>query len=263
MGQGNQSGASSSEEEAEQDLQDALDNLDDFQKQMQDQQRNETLFQIEQELKKMVAAQKDILGRTQDVEKLRPAPTDSLPRAAKIKVKQAFTDQTKLADSTKVVAKKLADSPVFEWVLQTCTDDMNEAAARLDKEESGVATQEIQEDVIRKLGELIEALRKERTKSGGGGGGGGGGGKQPLVPPIAELKMLRIMQRDVNLKTKKIDEEVSKTKEKELNKDQKDRLRRAAVKEEEISRITNKIADDMGGGGGAHEPQPEKEEDKP
>ena len=264
MGQGNQSGASSSEEEAEQDLQEALDNLDDLQKQMQDQQRNETLFQIEQELKKMLSTQKDVLGRTQEVEKLRTG-SDALPRAAKIKVKQAFQDQLKLSDATKVIVKKLADSPVFEWVLQTCTDDMNEAATRLDKEESGVATQEIQEDVIRKLGELIEALRKERsTPKGGGGGGGGGGGKQPLVPPLAELKMLRIMQRDVNLKTKKIDEEVSKTKQNDLSKDQKDRLRRAAVKEEEISRITNKIADDLGGGGGAPEPQPEEEkQDKP
>jgi hypothetical protein len=264
MGQGNQSGAASSEEEAEQDLQEALDNLDDLQKQMQDQQRNETLFQIEQELKKMLSAQKDILGRTQEVEKLRPGTTDPLPRAAKIKVKQAFQDQLKLSDSTKVIVKKLADSPVFEWVLQTCTDDMKEAATRLDKEESGVSTQEIQEDVIRKLGELIEALRKERsTPKGGGGGGGGGGGKQPLVPPLAELKMLRIMQRDVNLKTKKIDEEVSKTKQTDLSKDQKDRLRRAAVKEEEISRITNKIADDLGGGGAAPQPEEEEKQDKP
>ena len=67
--------------------------------------------------------------------------------------------------------KKLDDAPVFQWVLQTTTDDMTESATRLDKEDSGTSTQEIQEDAIRKIGELIEALRKERTKPGTGGGG--------------------------------------------------------------------------------------------
>src|SRR5207249_1913794 len=101
-------------------------------------------------------------------------------------------------EATKVVVKKLDEAKVFQWVLQTTGEDMAEAAARLDKEESGVATQEIQEDAIKKLADLIEALRKERAAKPKQGGGGGGGGKQPLVPPLAELKMLRIMQRDVN-----------------------------------------------------------------
>ena len=140
---------------------------------------------------------------------------------------------------------------VFQWVLQTAGDDMNEAASRLDKEESGLATQEVQDDAIKKIGDLIEALRKERTKpkQGGVGGGGGGGGKQPLVPPIAELKMLRIMQRDVNQRTKKIDEEIAKATagKKDMSKDQRDRLRRAASKEGEIARITDKIARDLNG----------------
>ncbi|HYG74543.1 MAG TPA: hypothetical protein VEK08_06020 [Planctomycetota bacterium] len=266
MGQGNQSGAKSSEEEAEQDLQDALENLEQFQQQMQQQNKNEQLFQIEQELKKMLTVQKDLLGKTQDVEKQRPGPDEKLPRRAKGMVKQVFEDQQKLADAGKQVVKKLEEAPVFQYVMQGASNDMAEAAARLDKEESGVLTQEMQEDVIRNLGDLIEALRKERQNpQQGGGGGGGGGGKQPLVPPLAELKMLRIMQRNVNGQTKKIDEEVSKAKDsrKELTKDQKDRLRRAAVKEGEIARVTKRIADELSGGGAAPPIGPEeKDEDK-
>src|SRR5581483_10027719 len=107
-------------------------------------------------------------------------------RAALLKCKAAFNDQLKLSDATKVIVKKLADAPVFQWVLQTTTEDMTESASRLDKQETSVATQEIQEDAIRKITELIEALRKERNKpqQQGGGGKGGGGGKQPLVPPL-------------------------------------------------------------------------------
>ncbi|MCY3024539.1 MAG: hypothetical protein NTW87_36655 [Planctomycetota bacterium] len=213
MGQGNQSGAKSSEEEAEEDLKDALENLDQFQQQMAQQNRNEQLFQIEQELKKMVAAQKDILGKTPDVEKQRPGPGEQLPRRAKLMVKQVFGDQLKLGEATTVIVKKLAESLVFQFV---------------------------------------QALRKERTKPRqGGGGGGGGGGKQPLVPPLAELKMLQLMQRQVNTQTKKIDDEVTKSQaeQKDLNKDQRDRLRRAALKEGEIGRITKKIADELNSGG--------------
>ena len=252
MSQGNQSGAKSSEQEAEQDLQEALDNLDQFQKQMQQQNRNEQLFQIEQELKKMLGVQKELLEKTQNIDKQRPAAPEKLPRRLIAAVQQTSGDQLQLAGATRVIVKKLEDSPVFQWVLQTATDDMAESGNRLDKQDSGPMTQEIQDDVIRKVGELIEALRKERTKpQQGGGGGGGGGGKQPLVPPLAELKMLQIMQRYVNTSTKKIDEEVIKAKagQQDLSKDQKDRLRRNAVKEGDIARITTKIAQDLNSSG--------------
>ena len=85
---------------------------------------------------------------------------------------------------------------------------------------------------------------------GGGGGGGGGGGKPPLVPPLAELKMLRIMQRDVNVRTKRVDEQVAKTPAKKLTPELKETLRRAAQKEGDISRITDKLAKQLEAAGG-------------
>jgi hypothetical protein len=266
MGKGGKSSAQEDEEEAEKELEEAIKNLDDLAKDMQQQNRQEQLFQIEQELKKMVAAEKDVLGRTQEVEKLRPGADQPLPRKAKLQNKGVAEDQQKINDAATEIVKKLEEAPVFQWVLQTAKDDMSEAVARLKKEETGVATQEIEEDVIKKLSDLIEALRKERNKPDkGGGGGGGGGGKQPLVPPLAELRMLKIMQRDVNARTKKIDEDVRKTKDtgSALNKDQKDRLRRTALKEGEIARITNKIADDLTNGGPMQKKVTAPDDEKP
>ena len=40
---------------------------------MQQQAKNEQLFQIEQELKKMLTAQQDMLGKTRDIDKQRTA----------------------------------------------------------------------------------------------------------------------------------------------------------------------------------------------
>jgi hypothetical protein len=75
----------------------------------------------------------------------------------------------------------------------------------------------------------------------------------------------------VNTQTKKIDEEVAKTRTggQDLSKDQRDRLRRAAVKEGEVARITKRIADDLGqqppapGGAAPNGPEEKNEGDAP
>ena len=191
----------------------------------------------------MLEAQNALIKRTAETDKL------TAGRPKKLTTIQVFKDQLTLADATKVVVKMLEEAPVFQFVLQNAVEDMTEAATRLDKENSGTGTQEIQDDAAKKIADLIEALRKERTKppAGGGGGGGGGGGKQPLVPSLAQMKMLLIMQRDVDRRIKNLDAEVTKNNNPDLNKDQKDRLRRAAELEGKISRITDKTAQELEG----------------
>ncbi len=193
----------------------------------------------------MLTAQNEITKRTAD--------TDKLPsgRPKKLTLIQVFKDQMKLAESTKVVTKLLEEAPVFQFVLQTATEDMNEAAARLDKDNSGTGTQEIQDDAAKKIADLIEALRKERQKpqppKPGGSGSGSGSGKQPLVPSLAQMKMLLIMQKDVDKRFKAVDKEVTEGKTPDLNKDQKERIRRAADLEGKIARITDKTAKEIEG----------------
>lgn len=256
MSSGSQSGSQDSSEDAEEDLQEAMDNLDQLQQQMQQQDQQETLFQIEQELKKMLGAQKKLLVDTQEIEKQRPSPTEALPRRARLQVRKVHDDQRGLADATKVIVKKMEEEGVivFREVLQWAVDDMGEAAVRLDKEQTGTLTQNIQEDILKQLSDLIDALRKERNRKqqqqqqGGGGGGGGG----PLVPPLAELKMLQIMQKDVNRRTQRIDQAVAQSEEKDLTATQKDELRRMAQKEGKIAGLTKELANSLeqqGGGG--------------
>jgi hypothetical protein len=59
--------------------------------------------------------------------------------------------------------------------------------------------------------------------------------------------MLRIMQKDVNQRIKKIDDEVTKSGAGDMSKDQKGRQRRAAAKEGDIARVTTKIANELEG----------------
>src|SRR5262249_56871319 len=98
------------------------------------------------------------------------------------------------------------------------TQEMDEAKvfdyahARLDQEaaavsgplKEGQAPTKVgrdQSSIIRILQGLLDAVndldkKKDefREEDQSGGGGGGGGGQQPLLPPIAELKLLRCLQ---------------------------------------------------------------------
>ncbi len=67
---------------------------------------------------------------------------------------------------------------------------------------------------VRILQSLVEALSEEDPEgdefreeaSSGGGGGGAGGQEQPIIPPIAELKLLRAMQQEAMDQTRALDE---------------------------------------------------------
>jgi len=92
---------------------------------------------------------------------------------------------------------------------------MAESSDRLHKSQTDCITQTAQEKAIYILGQLVEALEEEldqrrKNKQGGGQGGGQGQGQAQLVPTLAELKMLRLMQRDVNQSTEMLHKDVEK-----------------------------------------------------
>ena len=100
---------------------------------------------------------------------------------------------------------------VFPIVLDETRADLSNVQGLLAKKQAGALTQSIQKDIENNLEDMIAALQKEmrrRKKQPGGGGGGGGGGKAPLVPPVAELKMLRTLQKQVNGRTIRLDGQV-------------------------------------------------------
>jgi len=68
-----------------------------------------------------------------------------------------------------------------------------------------------QAGVERGIRDLLDAIAepkpdptkfREGAQASGGGGGGGGGGQQPLIPPVKELKLLRLLQSDIALRTR-------------------------------------------------------------
>lgn len=89
------------------------------------------------------------------------------------------------------------------------------AGKRLRAGQADRAVQRNQDSAVRILASMLEALRdlergdEFREESGGDGGGGGGGGSgqpQPLLPPIAELRLLRGMQQEAAELTRALDD---------------------------------------------------------
>ncbi|MFZ2641286.1 MAG: hypothetical protein WA117_09845 [Verrucomicrobiia bacterium] len=163
-------------------------------------------------LKAMLEKQKTVTAATAALDK-QIEPKKSPPREAALKAAGLAADEATLADRSEALNKKLRDdgtTAVFGQVLQQTANLLRDADARLKKVQTGAPVQEAQKLAEMNFQELLEALQEEearRAAAGGGGGGGGGMSKIMLLPPAAELKMLRMLQDRVNRGTRSLDED--------------------------------------------------------
>lgn len=123
--------------------------------------------------------------------------------------------ETQLLQQLDLITKKIAGkAPVLAWMNRGIGVSMHAARTRLDQAEVGGTLLADQQMAISQLDAVIQALTNhmKHLASGGGGGGGsgGGGGQQPLVPPAAQLKLLRILQLQINAQTRQLHDQLSK-----------------------------------------------------
>lgn len=112
--------------------------------------------------------------------------------------------------------KALADAAVFDLAHTRLDASSRSAAEQLLGGEADAEVQRRQATVVRVLRSLVEAMAEQKQdprfrdqQSGGGGGGGGGGQDTPVIPDLAELKLLRAMQAEAMDWTRNADESVS------------------------------------------------------
>ncbi|MBC7834465.1 MAG: hypothetical protein H7Y88_05105 [Phycisphaerales bacterium] len=120
---------------------------------------------------------------------------------------KALGEQQEALRRTLVALKEgtaeLTSAVVFDYAHQRLDESMAAAASKLGEGLADQAVARRQQTSERLLRSLIEALEKPKpsnefreNESSSGGGGGGQGGKPQLVPPIAQLKLLRAMQAE-------------------------------------------------------------------
>jgi hypothetical protein len=109
--------------------------------------------------------------------------------------------------------KELSDEGVFRFSHERIDSLMSRSERAL---KDGVATagvdswQASSANVLRSLVEALSQSPDEKdfreAQGGNSGGGGQNGGPRPIIPPIAELKLLRAMQQDTALRTRALAE---------------------------------------------------------
>jgi len=118
-------------------------------------------------------------------------------------------------DQLRSQTEGLSDAVVFEFAHQRFDAAAARAAQGLLEARVAASVGRDQSSALRILQGLVQALtedkkpdefREDQGGGGGGGGGGQGGQPQPLVPPVAELKLLRAMQAEAADLTRTLDE---------------------------------------------------------
>ncbi|RMH28274.1 MAG: hypothetical protein D6693_04055 [Planctomycetota bacterium] len=134
-------------------------------------------------------------------------------RRQRLEIRRLAAEERDLAASLRDLRDKtedIAQAAVFDYTHDRLDTATGRAAEALDAGDAGSALAPA-DTAIALLQGLVEALREEppgerdfsENAGGGGSGAGGQGQPQPLIPPIAELRLLRQIQIDLARRTRR------------------------------------------------------------
>jgi len=124
--------------------------------------------------------------------------------------------QRSLQLDTERLGEEIRGAGAFQLALGRAARSMGRAAGLLERRQTDAPTTEAQEQALSRLDMVLEALEPDPPDEGDGGPSGGvgagAGGPQGGVPAgvqhVAELKLLKLLQQDLNLRTRELDRAV-------------------------------------------------------
>ncbi|MBN1910084.1 MAG: hypothetical protein JW818_10120 [Pirellulales bacterium] len=209
-GQGHSDQARQQAGEAKKTLDKAAQELAERRRQAAADLATQQLTKLGDEIKALERRQTGVIEETRRLEglhqvqgNLRPAQTDSLRQLAR--------EQETLGQQTRRMGEKLSEAGVFHLALGEAADAMAQAAAWLDRGRTDASTQQPQEEALARLASILAALKPDppgeqpnKPSSDGQGGAKGGPPRPPgeRVPAVAQLKLLRAMQDELQRDTR-------------------------------------------------------------
>jgi len=157
----------------------------------------------------LIPRQQQILEQTLQLEYQRE--TESTPEPASTQAGKLATTEAKLSQDLLDAISDLTSRAVFQLALRSASEDMQQAAEALEQSNTGRVTQSLELGALARMRHVLEVLRApppqpdEEESQAGDSGAGEGGGQQPQQPPLielAEVKMLRWLQADLNGRTR-------------------------------------------------------------
>jgi hypothetical protein len=205
-GQGNCQGACQAAAAAQSSLEEARRQLAARRAQARADLAGERLARLEDTLKHLRGVQQNILGETQRFAGLQGQGELSRPQTAGLR--DLGRQQASLQAETDRLGGELAGAGAFQLTLSRAGRCMGRAAALLNRQQTGPPTEEAEKEALGHLDMLLSALKREppaaAQSSGAGGAGGAGagqGGRPGAVQLLAELKLLKLLQEALNLRT--------------------------------------------------------------
>lgn len=207
--QGDSQTALEQAQQGEQRLQEAEQQLQqEVQKKQQDL-LNEQLVRLEQTITGFIKRQTNVNQRTREFEELRLAQDGHYKRSQLVSVGNLAAEQRLMTEDSALLSEKLEQAETFTFALQAATREMARSASGLERRETGEDTQQAQANAVVRLSQLKEALKPDfkdgpQQPQQPQQGGQGGGNQQP--PPdgiqrLAELKLVKLLQEEVNRRT--------------------------------------------------------------
>lgn len=187
-------------------LESAVADAQKSQQQAQDRSTRRQRGELRRAYAELLAEQTDLRARANDAAGLEAGRRQ---RAAARELSQPQDDLRRKTADLQAKTKDIGESELFKFAHQRIDEAMGRAAAALGEGQTGPGVSAAQTTSVRVLQSLIDALgdsqqekdpfREQEQEAGGGGGGG-----QPpgLIPPTAELRLLRIMQEEALEATK-------------------------------------------------------------
>jgi hypothetical protein len=214
MGQASDSGeageagsAAEQAQAAEQDLEDAQRELAARRREAETDLAQEQLARMEDAVASLHERQQKLVGETIHYQ-LREKERGNLTRAEAASVRELARNQSALRDEMQELSKTLAGAEVFQFVLEIAGGDMTRAAERLDQRDLGDQTLMYENSALARIAQLKSALDEDAAPKSekpddeqGGGEGGGQEGSGKKTGSLAELKLLKAIQGQINSRT--------------------------------------------------------------
>ncbi|MEC8337869.1 MAG: hypothetical protein VXZ84_06985 [Planctomycetota bacterium] len=179
-------------------------------------QLNSLLARLPEQITELLESQKDLLQKTSQAAETQ-ASVSKLTRVEKAQIVKLSRQQLSLIAQAQPIREGLAQVEILQYVLVGCLDKMQLAAERLGQFYVGTQTQSLQQDVIRQLEMVLSSLQRgndERDNDAKGGGGGEGQGsgaeEQSSERSLAEIRLLKLLQLDLNRRSESIQGKLQK-----------------------------------------------------
>lgn len=223
-------------DQAKRDLDEAQQQLAERRQQAEADLAAEQLARLKTGLENLRDRQRETNQETVRYEELRQ-PAGKWTRGQQVGVLELARAQLGLADETGAMAKKLAAAAAFALALEGALDDMVAAVEKIRELDTGPAAQEPQRHALARLEQLLAALEPDKPDDqqsqqddGSGSGSQSGGQQGEALPDTAQLKLLKLLQLDLNERTRTLA----------------DRLQQGGAARDEAARALVRVGDEQG-----------------